>query len=108
MKGLQLSDDQLKRIYGPAGLEIGSETPEEIALSIVSEIKAVFSEKEGGSLRNKKEVIHSRKETLIETKELILTESIVKSRTSKQTNSVNFYFISFHFFPSFHQFTPCG
>ncbi|HSN09618.1 MAG TPA: XdhC/CoxI family protein [Hanamia sp.] len=69
-EGFELSDNHLKKIYGPAGLEIGSETPEEIALSIITEIKAVFSKKTGGSLRNKKEVIHSRKDTLIETKEL--------------------------------------
>ncbi|MDE3182215.1 MAG: XdhC family protein [Bacteroidota bacterium] len=69
-EGVELPDNHLKKIYGPAGLEIGSETPEEIALSIIAEIKSVFSKKEGGSLRNKKDVIHSRKETLIESKEL--------------------------------------
>jgi xanthine/CO dehydrogenase XdhC/CoxF family maturation factor len=69
-EGIELSDNHLKKIYGPAGLEIGAETPEEIALSIIAEIKAVFSKKTGGSLRNKKEVIHSRKDTLIESKEL--------------------------------------
>jgi xanthine/CO dehydrogenase XdhC/CoxF family maturation factor len=69
-EGIAITQDQLNRIYGPAGFEIGAETPEEIALSIIAEIKAVFSKKEGGSLRNKKDVIHSRKETLIESKEL--------------------------------------
>ncbi len=34
-----------KRIYAPAGLEIGAETPEEIALSIVSEVMAVYKGK---------------------------------------------------------------
>lgn len=70
-EGIVLSEDKLKRIYGPAGLEIGAETPEEIALSIIAEIKAVFSKKGGGPLRDKKAVIHSRKDTLIETKELL-------------------------------------
>jgi len=69
-EGITISNDQKKKFYGPAGLEIGAETPEEIALSIVAEIKAVFSQKTGSSLRNKKEVIHSRKETAIETKEV--------------------------------------
>lgn len=70
-EGMAISNDQLKKIYGPAGLEIGAETPEEIALSIIAEVKVVFSKKNGGSLRNKKEVIHSRKETVIETKEVL-------------------------------------
>ncbi len=70
-EGIAITLDQLNRIYGPAGLEIGAETPEEIALSIIAEIKKVLAKKEGGSLRNKKDVIHSRKATLIETKEWI-------------------------------------
>ncbi len=68
--GIELKEGQLRRIFGPAGLEIGAETPEEIALSIIAEIKAAFAEKTGGSLRKKKEAIHSRKDALIITKEL--------------------------------------
>ncbi len=69
-EGIAITQDQLNRIYGPAGLEMGAETPEEIALSIIAEIKTVLAKKTGGSLRNKKDVIHSRKDTFIETKEL--------------------------------------
>jgi xanthine dehydrogenase accessory factor len=35
-----ISSDQLKRIHGPVGLNLGSETPEEIALSVMAEILA--------------------------------------------------------------------
>ena len=35
--------DQLAKIHGPAGLDIGGETPEEIALSIAAAIAAVFA-----------------------------------------------------------------
>ena len=48
----------LETVYGPVGLDIGAETAEEIALSIVSEIKTVFSGGSGMMLRDKKLPIH--------------------------------------------------
>jgi xanthine dehydrogenase accessory factor len=65
-EGITPTPDQLEHIYGPSGLEIGAETPEEIALSILAEIKAVLAKKEGRSLRRNENVIHSRAETQIE------------------------------------------
>lgn len=49
-EGLKTDD---KRIYAPVGLELGGETPEEIALAVVSEINKVKYEKTGNSLREK-------------------------------------------------------
>ena len=66
-EGITITQEQLEHLYGPAGLEIGAETPEEIALSILAEIKAVLAKKEGRSLRKNENVIHSRAETVIET-----------------------------------------
>ena len=43
----------MKNIYAPAGLDIGSEAPEEIALAIVSEVEAVLSNRAGGFLRER-------------------------------------------------------
>jgi xanthine/CO dehydrogenase XdhC/CoxF family maturation factor len=37
------------RLYGPIGLDIGANTPETIALAIVSEIQAVLAHRAGGS-----------------------------------------------------------
>jgi xanthine/CO dehydrogenase XdhC/CoxF family maturation factor len=58
--GSPVSAEQLARIYGPIGLNIGAETAEEIALATLAEIKAVFSRKEAGFLRDSTEAIHQR------------------------------------------------
>ena len=44
------TQDELDVLYGPIGLSLGAETPEEIALSIVSEFLAVTRGKDGGFL----------------------------------------------------------
>jgi xanthine/CO dehydrogenase XdhC/CoxF family maturation factor len=68
--GMTITDDMLAKVFGPTGLEIGAETAEEIALSIIAEIKAVLCYKPGGMLRYKEDVIHSREETRITEKRL--------------------------------------
>ena len=47
-----------RTLFAPSGLDIGSEAPEEIALSITSEIAAVLSDRRGGFLRERKSDIH--------------------------------------------------
>jgi len=58
-RGRELSPEEISTIYSPAGLDIGAETSEEIALSILSEIQAFVSEKSSASLRHKSIPIHN-------------------------------------------------
>ena len=50
--------DRAGQLYGPAGLDIGSETPEEIALAVVAEAQAVLAGRAGGPLRERRGPTH--------------------------------------------------
>ena len=54
------SDEQAARLFSPVGLDIGAETAEEIALSILGEIQAALTGRQGGSLRDHPGPIHDR------------------------------------------------
>jgi xanthine dehydrogenase accessory factor len=58
-EGLKNPPEQLESVFGPAGLDIGSENADEIALSIIAEMQAVLKKRTGTSLRHKA-TIHSR------------------------------------------------
>lgn len=51
-------DAFFEQLYAPCGINIGAETPEEIAISVMAEILAVVRDKEPISLKNKKGGIH--------------------------------------------------
>ena len=59
-KGGVITAEQLHKLYGPVGLDIGAETAEEIAASVVAEIKAVLSNRTGASLKGRTHAIHNR------------------------------------------------
>ncbi|MGH3009043.1 MAG: XdhC family protein [Gaiellaceae bacterium] len=54
-----VTDDELDRISGPSGLDIGADTPAETAFSIIGEILAVRAGRLGGRLRDAKTRIHA-------------------------------------------------
>jgi len=53
-----VEEEQLHRIMGPCGLDIGADTQEETALSILAEILAVRARRDGGFLKAAKQRIH--------------------------------------------------
>lgn len=50
LKKQGLSEEQLRRIHGPIGLNIGAESPEEMALAIMAEIVATRHHKDASAL----------------------------------------------------------
>lgn len=48
------------RLYCPAGLDVGAQTPEEIALSVIAEILGVLEARTAGHLRDRAGPIHDR------------------------------------------------
>ena len=61
---LKMSDADAAGLYAPVGLDIGAETPEEIALAIVAEVQAVSADRPGMPLRERPGAIHDESLTL--------------------------------------------
>jgi xanthine dehydrogenase accessory factor len=59
-KIFRLQEADASRLYSPAGLDIGSNSSADIAVSIVAEIRAVLEERRGGMLRERRGPIHDR------------------------------------------------
>lgn len=64
-EGNTFTSEQIMSIYSPAGLDIGAETPEEIACSIVAEISMFFSKATGKSLTTFSGRIHQRPDEIV-------------------------------------------
>ncbi len=58
-RGERFNGKQLRKLFAPVGLDIGADTPEAIALSIVAEIQSVLKNRAGGFLRERKSSIYN-------------------------------------------------
>ncbi len=61
-EGVEPTAEDLDAIHGPAGLDVGSDSPEEIAAAIVAEILSVRRRRPAGFLRERQGPIHERPE----------------------------------------------
>ncbi|HEY0101605.1 MAG TPA: XdhC family protein, partial [Pyrinomonadaceae bacterium] len=53
-----LREANMDRLHSPTGLDLGANTPAEIALSIITEMRAVLDGRRGGMLRERRGSIH--------------------------------------------------
>ena len=60
---LGVGDRDVARLFAPAGLDVGAETPAEIALAIVAEVQAVIAGRRGAPLRERSGAIHDESRT---------------------------------------------
>jgi xanthine/CO dehydrogenase XdhC/CoxF family maturation factor len=60
LAGYDASPEQLRRLHAPAGLDLGADGPEEIALAIVAEVKATLAGRGARPLRDRFGPIHER------------------------------------------------
>ncbi|HEX8719916.1 MAG TPA: XdhC family protein [Pyrinomonadaceae bacterium] len=59
-EAFRLGDEDRERLYSPAGLDIGANSPAEVALSIIAEMRAVLNGRRGRMLRERRGSIHGR------------------------------------------------
>ena len=82
-QGIALADDDMHRIHSPIGLDIGAETPDEIAVAIISEIQGKFANRSGGFLKYRDAPIHQRDSKSDQVfKQVYLTDTLQKNSAS--------------------------
>lgn len=57
-QGFRPTSEMLARFHGPVGLDLGGNSPEEVAYSILAEIQTVLNRRDGRPLRERTQPIH--------------------------------------------------
>ena len=57
-EGLKLVDEKVRAVRTPIGLDVGADSPEEIAVSVLAELLAVKNKRSGVPLRERNKAIH--------------------------------------------------
>ena len=56
--GVALAPEQRSRLHAPVGLDLGADSPEQVALSIIAEIQATLARRNAQPLRDRTRPIH--------------------------------------------------
>jgi xanthine/CO dehydrogenase XdhC/CoxF family maturation factor len=56
--GFAITPEMRERLHAPVGLDLGADTPEQVALAIVAEMLAVLAHREARPLRERTQPIH--------------------------------------------------
>jgi len=72
-----IEQDQISRLHSPIGIDIGASTPEEVAISIVAELRAIDNSRPAGFLSDRLGPIHDRTPLKVEPRDL--EESVLVS-----------------------------
>jgi xanthine dehydrogenase accessory factor len=58
IQDLKIVPEHFQQLHAPIGLDIGAETPEEIAIAMIAEIQAVITDRSAGFLKHHQSSIH--------------------------------------------------